>query len=425
MRLLSSLPPCLSLELKRPFSSTNVSPNSANASGGRIGEAEDGPLTETLNTFVDPGAFYRTLMEHKMDFFTGVPDSLLKDFCSYVQDHAPKGKHFIVPNEGSAVALASGYHIATRKNPVVYMQNSGFGNAVNPLLSLADPKVYSIPMLLLIGWRGEPGKKDEPQHMVQGKVMTSLLADMNIPFEVLPDYSEGAEEAVKAAAHHLNTRKGPYAFLIRKQTFSQYKLKNVTPNAHHVSREEAIRLIVGGLGKFDTVVSTTGFASRELYEIREQAKQGHHRDFLTVGSMGHAPSIALGIAVAKPSRQVVCLDGDGGLLMHMGSLAMIGQAGPSNLRHILLNNGAHDSVGGQPTAGFNVDWVNVAKHSGYRHVMAAEKSEDVVDIVRRMKDMEGPVFVEIRVNKGARKNLGRPKSTPLQNKDELMSFLTE
>lgn len=390
-----------------------------------VSAQQESPLTETLNTFVEPAAFYKSLVENKIDFFTGVPDSLLKDFCAYVQDNAPAGRHFITSNEGSAVAMASGYHLATRKHALVYMQNSGFGNTVNPLLSLADPKVYSIPMLLLIGWRGEPGHKDEPQHMVQGKVMSALLADMNLPFQVLPDYPEGAEDAVGAAVHHMRTRGGPYALLVRKQTFSPYKLKSRAPNVWTLSREQAIQAITQELGKFDTVVSTTGFTSRELYEYRAASQQGHHRDFLTVGSMGHAPSIALGIAVAKPSRSVVCLDGDGGLLMHMGTLATVGQVAPSNFKHVLLNNGAHDSVGGQPSAGFSVNWPQAAAACGYRHVFSVSTREELVKVAREMRELEGPVFVEVKVNKGARSNLGRPKTTPLQNKEDLMRFLDE
>lgn len=384
---------------------------------------ENPELTETIRHFVQPAELVSILKEHNIDFYTGVPDSLLKDLCAYITDHSTSDKHVIAANEGSAVAIATGYHLATRKFPVVYMQNSGFGNAVNPLLSLAHPKIYSIPMILLIGWRGEPGKKDEPQHMVQGKVMTSLLADMNIPFEVLPDFKEGAEEAIATAVHYMQSRKGPYALLVKRQTFTPYKLKNVAPNEQALSREEAIKHIVSGLGKFDALVATTGFTSRELYEIRAENEQGHHREFLTVGSMGHASSIALGIAMAKPSRQVITLDGDGALIMHMGALTNIGQISPPNFKHVLLNNGAHDSVGGQPSAGFHTNWVEVALQCGYKHAFSASTPEEIVECTKKMRELEGPVFFEVKVNKGARKNLGRPKSSPIQNKEDLMAFL--
>lgn len=363
------------------------------------------------------------LGEKKMDFFTGVPDSLLKDFCAYVTDNTPKSNHVITSNEGASVALASGYHLATRRYPVVYMQNSGYGNTVNPLLSLADPKVYSIPMLLLIGWRGEPGKKDEPQHIVQGKVMNSLLSVMNIPHEVLPDYSEGAREVLETAHHYLENRKGPYALLVKRQTFTNYKLQSREPDNYTLNREQALKVCLDHSGDWDIFVATTGFASRELYELRAANGQDHSRDFLTVGSMGHAPAIALGVAMSKPSRQVVCVDGDGGLLMHMGTLATVGNSGCKNFKHVLINNGAHDSVGGQPTNGFGIDFPTIAKASGYTWAKSVSTEQEIIAAYQELRAVEGPAMLEIRVNKGARKNLGRPKSSPIQNKTDFMAFL--
>lgn len=381
-------------------------------------------MTETLRYFLDPADLYGILKEKGIDFYTGVPDSLLKDFCAYITDTAPADRHVIAANEGAAVGLATGYYLATNKFPVVYMQNSGFGNAVNPLLSLCDPKIYSIPMLLLIGWRGEPGKKDEPQHIVQGKVMSPLLTDLNIQFEVLPDYIEGAREAVESAVHYLERRSGPYAFLVKRQTFTKYKLKNVEPNVHELNREQALQLIIGATQNYDVLVTTTGFTSREVYELREKAGQDHRREFLTVGSMGHASVIALGIAIAKPSRQVFTLDGDGALLMHMGSLATIGRTAPcANFKHVLVNNGSHDSVGGQPTRGFDVDFTGIAKAAGYKHVFKARTTEEIKKGMEQLRTCEGPAMLEIYVNKGARKDLGRPKTTPMQNKQEFMAFL--
>lgn len=396
----------------------------AKDSKDKVPHAEDEtPLTETVRYFLDPEDFYGLLKEKGMDFYTGVPDSLLKDFCAYVTDNAPKDKHIIAANEGAAVSLATGYHLATRKYPVVYMQNSGFGNTVNPLLSLCDPKVYSIPMLLLIGWRGEPGKKDEPQHLVQGKVMSSLLTDLGIQFEVLPDYIEGARESVETALHYMERRNGPYAFLVKRQTFTSYKLKNLEPNRHQLTREQALRHIVNEVGNWDVLVATTGFASRELYELREEKGQDHRREFLTVGSMGHSSAIALGVALAKPSRQVICLDGDGACLMHMGSMATIGTSEPQNFKHILLNNGSHDSVGGQPTRGFDVNFCQVARSCGYKHAWTVSTPEEITEGIKKLRQVDGPAFLEILVNKGARKNLGRPKSSPVQNKIDFMGFL--
>lgn len=384
---------------------------------------EETPLTETVRDFLDPADFYKLLRSHGMDFYTGVPDSLLKDFCAYVSDHAPPENHVITANEGSSVAVAAGYHLATKKYPIVYMQNSGFGNAVNPLLSLADPKVYSIPMLLLIGWRGEPGKKDEPQHLVQGKVMSSMLADMNIHFEILPDFLEGAQETIETAVHHMENRPGPYALLVKRQCFTKYKMKNVEPNMQKLNREEALGYVIDNSGEWDILVGTTGFLSRELYELREMRKQDHKREFLCVGSMGHASGIALGLAMSKPSRQVLCLDGDGAALMHMGNIATIGTTQPANYKHILFNNGSHDSVGGQPTKGFQIDFCGIAKASGYQWTRTVSSPEEVVEGMKALREAKGPALLEIRINKGARANLGRPKKTPVENKIEFMRFL--
>lgn len=384
---------------------------------------EETPLTETIRFFLQPSDFYNVLKENQMDFYTGVPDSLLKDYCSYVSDTAPKSNHIIAANEGAAIGLAAGYHLATRKIPIVYMQNSGFGNAVNPLVSLADPKVYAIPMLLLIGWRGEPGKKDEPQHLVQGKIMTSLLASMNIQFEVLPDYIEGAREAVESARSYLEKRPGPYALLVKRQTFTPYKMKSKAPDQYQLKREEAIKLMVQQTGPWDVIVATTGFTARELYEYRDEVKQDHRREFLTVGSMGHASAIALGISLSKPSRQVFCLDGDGAMLMHMGNMATIGAHGLENFKHILINNEAHDSVGGQPTNVGNMNAVNLALSLGYKAAFTATTAEEIKEGFARLRNTPGPALLEVKVNKGVRKNLGRPLTTPVQNKQQFMQFL--
>jgi len=384
---------------------------------------EETPLTETVRDFLDPGDFYKLLKSRGIDFYTGVPDSLLKDFCAYVSDTAPPENHVITANEGASIAVASGYHLATKKYPIVYMQNSGFGNTVNPLLSLADPKVYSIPMLLLIGWRGEPGKKDEPQHLVQGKVMSSMLADMNIHFEILPDFLEGATEAVDTAIHHMENRPGPYALLVKRQCFTKYKMKKMEPNQYELNREEAMKLVIDATGEWDILVATTGFLSRELYEYREEKGQDHKREFLTVGSMGHASGIALGMAKQKGSRQVLCLDGDGAALMHLGTMATIGTQNARNLKHILFNNGSHDSVGGQPTRAFDVDFPALAKACQYKWAKSVASPAEISAAVKEMRNVDGPAFLEIRINKGARGNLGRPKKTPLENKLEFMRFL--
>jgi phosphonopyruvate decarboxylase len=340
-----------------------------------------------------------------------------------VTSHTTPDEHVIAVNEGHAVTLAAGYHLATGKIPVVYMQNSGFGNAVNPLLSLCDPKVYSIPMLLLIGWRGEPGKKDEPQHLVQGRVMSSMLSGMGINYEVLPDYAEGAEQAVDTAVHFLKTRNSPYALLVKRQNFSSYALPTAEAREDLLTREEALSKILLSSNQFDAFVATTGFASREVFEIRKNHGQSMEKDFLVVGSMGYASAIAQGVAIAKPSRQVYILDGDGAFLMHMGTCASIGSSSQTNLKHIVLDNGVHDSVGGQPTVSPQIDIPTIATACGYKAVFAAETPEQIDTALNELRASEGPAMLHIKVKRGTRNNLGRPTSSPATNKAQFMQFL--
>jgi len=269
--------------------------------------------------------FYDYLAKGEIDFFTGVPDSLLKDICAYVSDNAPQKRNIIAANEGNAVALAAGYYLATGKIGLVYMQNSGLGNAVNPLTSLADPEVYSVPMLLLIGWRGEPGVKDEPQHVKMGKVTLNLLETLGMPYRIL---DEDYENKINDAIEYMKNNKAPYALVVKKGVFEEYKLQKKVKTNYELNREGAIKTVVQLLDEMDVVVSTTGKTSRELFELRDSNKQGHEKDFLTVGSMGHSSSIALGIALEKPNRNVYCFDGDGALIMHMGALSTIGNLKP-------------------------------------------------------------------------------------------------
>ncbi|MBN1645237.1 phosphonopyruvate decarboxylase [Candidatus Woesearchaeota archaeon] len=367
--------------------------------------------------------FYDKLNEKGIDFFAGVPDSLLKDFCAYITDNAKTENHIITANEGGAIALATGYYLATGKMVLVYMQNSGQGNAVNPLISLADSDVYSIPLLMMVGWRGEPGKKDEPQHKKQGKITLALLETMGIEYAILPDDMEEAAKIIDCAVTYMAENNAPYALIIKKGTFESYSLKTELETFYDLNREQAIKLILDQLNPNDIVISTTGKTSRELFEYREESKQGHEKDFLTVGSMGHASQIALGIALSKPDRQVYCFDGDGAVIMHTGSLAIIGSKAPKNFKHVVFNNGAHDSVGGQPTVGFEVDFPAIAQACGYQNVKSAEKIEDIKEKIQLLKTCEGPALLEIKINKGARKDLGRPTTTPKDNKKAFMEFL--
>lgn len=371
---------------------------------------------------LDCAATYSLFRDQGLNFFTGVPDSLLKDFCAYVSDHASSDDHVIAANEGNAVALAIGHFLGTGDPAVVYLQNSGTGNVVNPLLSLADPDVYSIPVLLVIGWRGEPGVEDEPQHVKQGRRMTELLDAMEMPWYLLPRDITEAGEVIAEAVEAMRQCMGPVAILVRKKTFEPYKLSSELATCYSMSREEAIQCIVRQLGSNDIVVSTTGKTSRELYEYRvEQGSECH--DFLTVGGMGHTSSIAMGLARAQPDRLVACIDGDGSLIMHMGSLGVIGKSAGPNLLHIVINNGAHDSVGGQPTVGYDIDIPAIAAACGYRTALSVGEVGALEAAIATLREEAGPSLLEVKVNKGARADLGRPKSTPVENRDALMKHV--
>lgn len=433
---------------------------------------------------IRPEFFIDTLGSYGIDFFAGVPDSLLKNFCAVLSARLDSRHNIVAANEGGAVGLAAGHYLATGRPACVYMQNSGEGNAVNPLASLMDGDVYGLPALLVIGWRGEPGVKDEPQHAKQGKITLSLLDCLGIPYSVLSDDESVASDQIADALAVINAG-GVYALVVRKGTFSAPEAvpaaepssaaqpsadqPSAAADVPELSRESAIQAVAAALGPQDIVVSTTGMISRELFEYRASAGMGHGHDFLTVGSMGHASQIALGIALERPDRRVCCFDGDGAVLMHMGSMAIVGQSGASNYVHIVFNNGAHDSVGGQPTVGLAVDLCAVARAVGYRSAVrvctaaelrsalpgllsgagspagsgAGSVAEGAADSVAlsgsgagssaaasagssagsSASSVAGPAFLEVIVRKGNRPDLGRPTTTPVQNRDAFMDFL--
>ena len=371
---------------------------------------------------IRPQFFYDTLASYGVDFYAGVPDSLLKNLCAYITDHADVAHNIIAANEGAAVGLAAGHYLATGKPACVYMQNSGEGNIINPIASLTDPEVYNIPVLLLIGWRGRPGVHDEPQHVKQGKVTTGLLNVMGINFDVLSKEEDKVEKQIAKAIEALQ-RNEVYAIVIEKDTFEDYKLQNAEANDLTMSREEAIQTVAAALGERDVIVSTTGMISRELFEYRVKMNQGHECDFLTVGSMGHASQIALGIALAKQDRRVWCFDGDGAAIMHMGSMAIVASKQPKNYIHVVFNNGAHDSVGGQPTVGLKIDLPAIANAVGYKRAFSVSEKSQLTKAIEEVKNTKETTLLEIKVKKGNRKDLGRPTTTPIQNKEALMEFL--
>ena len=343
---------------------------------------------------------------------------------AFITANADEKHNIIAANEGGAMGLAAGHYLATGEIPVVYMQNSGEGNIINPLASLTDKEVYNIPVLLVIGWRGRPGVHDEPQHVKQGKVTLSLLDAMEVPYEVLSKDEAEAEKQIAKAVDRMRTTKEVYALVIEKDTFDN---TNVDLNDNTLSlplaREEAIQTVVDALGEKDVIVSTTGMISRELFEYRAAKGEGHERDFLTVGSMGHASQIALGIAMEKTDRRVWCFDGDGASIMHMGSMAIVGSKHVANYIHVVFNNGAHDSVGGQPTVGLAIDLPEIALSVGYKAAFSVSTKDDLTGVLGEVKDVEGPVLLQVCVRKGNRKDLGRPTTTPIENKEALMEFL--
>ena len=357
------------------------------------------------------------------DFYTGVPDSQLKALCNYLMNTygIDPAHHIIAANEGNCTALAAGYHLATGKVPVVYMQNSGEGNIVNPAASLLNDKVYAIPMMFIIGWRGEPGVHDEPQHIYQGEVTVKLLDDMDIKsFIVSSETTEEELLGVMSEFEKLLAVGKQVAFVIRKGALS-YDEKVEYKNENNMLREEIIRHITEISGE-DPVISTTGKASRELFEIRESKSQSHKYDFLTVGSMGHASSIALGVALNKPNKKIWCIDGDGAALMHMGSMAVIGAYKPQNMIHIVINNGAHETVGGMPTVAAKIDLVAIAKSCGYPDAVCVGNFNDLDLELDKAKNSDRLSFIEVRCSIGARDDLGRPTTTALENKQAFMEW---
>lgn len=360
------------------------------------------------------------------DFYTGVPDSQLKALCNYLMNTygIDEKHHIIAANEGNCTALAAGYHLATGKVPVVYMQNSGEGNIINPVASLLNDKVYAIPCIFVIGWRGQPGIHDEPQHIYQGQITCDLLDLMDIENFIIGEDTT-VEELKKVMADYANLLDSgkSVAFVVRKNALT-YDEKVVYENDNDMVREQIIEHIVNITGE-DPIVSTTGKASRELFEIRQSKNQPHKYDFLTVGSMGHTSSIALGVAINKSDEKVWCIDGDGSALMHMGSLGVIGNVGPKNLVHIVINNGAHETVGGMPTVASTMNLVNIAESCGYPYAVSVDNFDDLDAELEKAKSLDELCFIEVLCSIGARDDLGRPTTTALENKENFMNYINK
>ncbi len=368
--------------------------------------------------------FCDILNEGGIDFFCGVPDSLLKNFCAYIAEHIPRENNIITANEGNAIALASGYFLATRKPALVYMQNSGLGNCVNPLLSLTDKDVYNIPMLLVIGLRGEKGIKDEPQHFKQGILTEALLKTMNIKYSILPDNLEQTSEIINKSFDYMSKTNNVYALIVRKNYFEKYESKRKLNN-YTLSREKAIEIVAKNTRKNDVLVATTGHISRELYQYRKNINASHKSDFLTVGSMGHASSIALGIAIKKRNRNIVCLDGDGAAIMHLGSMPVISSLNLDNFKHIIFNNESHNSVGGQPTVSNIINFKQLAKSLGYDEAYSVSDENELKKIMSKFLSSKRTSLLEIKVKNRTDENLIRPLETPIENKNIFMDYLDD
>ena len=366
---------------------------------------------------IDTKEFFMHLVEQGFDFFTGVPDSLLKSLCACICDNSDIAENITAANEGNAVGIACGYYLAKGRPAVVYMQNSGIGNAVNPLLSLADKEVYSIPLLMIVGWRGEPDTADEPQHIKQGKVTRELFDAMGIESVILDD---DYKKQIDWCVEYMKNNSSPVALIVRKNSFSKYSFSKKS-SPYQLSREQALEIILENISDKDIAVSTTGKTSRELFELREKKKMNHSGDFLTVGSMGHTSSIALGISLFS-DRTVYCIDGDGSFIMHLGSAAVNAQNMGDNFRYIIINNGAHESVGGQPTAGFDIDIAGILKCCGFEYVYTASDENTLRKSMEPLKKHKKSALV-IYTKQGSRKNLGRPTLSPLENKTALMENL--
>lgn len=362
------------------------------------------------------------LINNGVEYFCGVPDSVTGPFSHYLADHA-KDRHVITANEGNAIGLAIGYHIATGKIPLVYMQNSGLSNAIDPLASLADRTVLSTPMLLLIGWRGQPGIDDEPHHTRQGEITPDLLRNLQIPFDTLLRDPAKASQQVSEMIKNAGAQNRPHALLIEQGSFAEYSSEAEQFSNNPMSREEAVSIVVEALEEDAIVVAGIGKLSREIFEKRQRDGQGHDRDLLVVGGMGHASSIALGIAQQRPEKKVFCLDGDGSTLMHLGALATIGNLSPANFYHVVFNNGSHDSVGGQPTTARTIDLAAIARACGYRYASTQSEAGLVSSEVIEMQRDIGPAFMEVKIHRGARSELTRPSIQPVNNKVAFMSSL--
>lgn len=373
---------------------------------------------------IDQKKFYECLEDSGVEFITGVPDSLLNEFCLYIEANLSHEDHVIAANEGNAIALATGHYLATGSVPLVYMQNSGIGNALNPLISLTNQDVYAIPMVLLIGWRGAPDVDDWAHHKKQGQLTPVLLDALDIPFRIIEDHEEEALNSVRWAVSTASNISGPVALLAKKGVLEKGKKEevNASESGYEMSRENAIECVLRCVPKDTVFVATTGRATREIYELRDLTRTGHELDFLNVGAMGHASSIATGLALGQKERLIVCLDGDAAAVMHLGALTTAGVLRQSNFLHVVLNNGAHESVGGQVSVGHKINFTAIAENAGYNTIgRPVETEQELKDAIKRLLATGGSAFMDIRIRKGIRSDLPPLKVSLADLKKNLMN----
>jgi len=369
--------------------------------------------------------FFQVLKEQGVEFYTGVPDSTLKHFCFFMDSQTTQTSHIIAANEGNAIGIATGYYLSTGKVPLVYMQNSGFGNALNPITSLIDETVFSVPMIIMMGWRGEPGVKDAIQHKKDGDVQEDILKSLNLPYTHISNDLVKMKNQMEGIFDSVKNNNEPHVILVSKNYFQKFNSKNVAiTQTNFLTREMALTNIINNIEDEDVVVSTTGKCSRELYEIRKKLSMNPDRDLRIVGSMGHVSSVALGISI-NISNQIFCIDGDGSLIMHMGTLPIIGKYSNNNFKHIILNNFSHDSVGGQESSSNFINYEKLAKSTSYKKYFQIDNRTSFVDTFNSFRESEGPSLLEILISKGSRENLTRPKTTPLENRLYFMNFLNK
>ncbi|MFW9990364.1 MAG: phosphonopyruvate decarboxylase [Candidatus Odinarchaeota archaeon] len=369
--------------------------------------------------------FIKILEQYNLTFFTGIPDSTFKDLMKFLTDNPnDRLENIVACNECEAIAIASGYHLATNKIGIVYMQNSGFGKTVNPLTSLCDPEVYSIPILLMIGWRGEPNKIDAPQHKKMGIITLPLLDTLQIPYEVLEPTLQEVNKALNQALDYFTNKKGPYALIFRRDFFQNYKMKKTLTNNYHLTAKEVIQIILDSFSNNEIFVSTTGYISRRIFEYRELNKKDHNKSFYNIGSMGCASSIGLSIALQKRKNRVIVFDGDGAAIMQMGAFSTIGKYSPSNLIHIIIDNEAHESTGGQPTNSKNIKLEDVAQASNYKWSTTIYTKKELIKVLEHIHNQNGPIVIVIKTSLHSESELKRPDKSPKDYKENFMKYLS-